>query len=294
MNHLFIVNPVAGKGRALSFVKRIKKEAGEVLKKFTLRITRYPGHATEIVKDYIKKGPCRIYSIGGDGTLNEIVNGMAGSKNTLAIIPAGSGNDFIRSIINDKKPDLKNIVKDCIKGKDIPVDLVKVNDKYFINVSSIGLDGDVTHNANMIKKIPLIPSQISYYLGILVALIKCRSYPLKIQIDDKFIEDNMLLSVIANGSYYGRGIKPAPMARFDDGLLDVCLIRKKKRFEILRLLPRYIRGSHEGIKGVSFHKGEKIRIQCNSNVSMNVDGDVEQIKDVSYEIIPHGIMVVVP
>ncbi len=296
MNHLFIVNPVAGKGRALAFVKRIKKEAGEVLKNFTLRITRYAGHATEIARDYLKKGPCRIYSVGGDGTLNEVVNGMAtaGSKNTLAIIPAGSGNDFIRSIIKSEKPDLKNIIKDCIKGRDVPVDLVKVNNKYFINVSSIGLDGDVTHNANQIKKIPLIPSQISYYLGILVTLIKCKSYPLKIHIDGRLVQDDMLLSVIANGSYYGRGIKPAPMARFDDGLLDICLIQKKKRFEILRLLPRYIKGTHNGIKGVSFYQCKKIRIQSDNNVSMNVDGDVEQIKDVSYEIIPNGIMVVVP
>jgi YegS/Rv2252/BmrU family lipid kinase len=292
MNHLFIVNPVAGKGRALRFVKRIQREAREVLKDFTLRITRYPGHATEIVRELRKKGPCRIYSVGGDGTLNEVVNGMAGSRNSIAVIPAGSGNDFIRSIV--KKTDLKHIIQKCIKGREIPVDLVKVNDKYFINVSSMGLDGDVAHATNMIKRIPLIPSQISYFLGILITLIKCRSYPLKIHIDGQCVEDDMLLAVIANGCYYGKGIKPAPLAQFDDGLLDVCLVKKKKRLEILYLLPRYMKGRHEGIKGVSFYKGKSIRIQCNGNVMMNLDGEVEKLTEASYEIIPGGIMVAVP
>jgi YegS/Rv2252/BmrU family lipid kinase len=292
MNHLFIVNPVAGKGKALRFVKRIQREAKKVLEDFSLKITHYPGHATEIAREFVKKGPCRIYSVGGDGTLNEVVNGMAGSSSSLAVIPAGSGNDFMRSI--SEKYDLQHIIPKCIRGTDIPVDLVKVNDKYFINVSSMGFDSDVAHATNIIKKIPLIPSQISYLLGILAALIKCKSYPLKVYIDGECIEDEMLLAVIANGRYYGKGIKPAPLARFDDGYLDVCLVRKKRRLEILRLLPRFAKGKHDSIEGVSFYRGKNVMIQCSSNVRVNLDGEVEQLNEVLYEIIPGGIKIAVP
>ncbi|MDD4494515.1 MAG: diacylglycerol kinase family lipid kinase [Eubacteriales bacterium] len=292
MKHLFVVNPTAGKGKAEKYVERIGKEAGGLLEEYEIKITEYPGHATEIVKEHVSKEKYRIYSVGGDGTLNEVTNGMAGSDSELAVIPAGSGNDFIRSVTSDDPK--KNIISRTIRGKAAPVDLVKVNDRYFINISSMGLDAEVAYFANKLKETKFVPGFLSYYLGLICTLVKCRSHHLKLIIDDQEVEEDALLVAVANGRYYGKGILPAPQAHFDDGLLDICLIEKKGRLEIIRLFPKYVKGKHADIPGVRFFTCKNVKISTSSSIAINLDGEVSRINEASYEIIPHGILVVYP
>ncbi|WP_187119280.1 diacylglycerol/lipid kinase family protein, partial [Clostridium polynesiense] len=106
MKHLFIINPEAGKGKALGYIEIIHRVFENIKEPYFIEITKYPGHATEIVQKYSLKGEYRVYSIGGDGTLNEVLNGVVGTKSTLAIVPAGSGNDFIKNITSTKDEDL--------------------------------------------------------------------------------------------------------------------------------------------------------------------------------------------
>jgi diacylglycerol kinase family enzyme len=114
MKHLFIVNPVAGKGKAMEYVPQIKKLFENKNDIYFIEITEKPGHATEIVKRYVNTESFRVYSIGGDGTLNEVLNGLAGSDSSLAVLPGGSGNDFIRSVI--KSQDTNGILKYFLHG----------------------------------------------------------------------------------------------------------------------------------------------------------------------------------
>ena len=107
MKHLFIINPFAGKGKTLKYIEQINNAFKKIKDEYFIEITKYPMHASLIAKEYSSKGDFRIYSVGGDGTLNEVLNGMAESNSSLAIIPGGSGNDFIRSIY--KKNHMKDI-----------------------------------------------------------------------------------------------------------------------------------------------------------------------------------------
>ena len=116
MKHLFIINPMAGKGRTLEYIPEIKKIFKVIKDEYFIQITNRPGHATEIVRSYVKTDIFRVYSIGGDGTLNEVLNGIVGSGSSLAVIPSGSGNDFFRSLCNDNK--LSNLLLRTIKGEE--------------------------------------------------------------------------------------------------------------------------------------------------------------------------------
>jgi len=293
MEHLFIINPVAGKGKALTFINDIKNLFVNSGNKYTIKITERPGHATEIAREYTKKGSLRVYSVGGDGTLNEVINGMVGSNSSLAIIPAGSGNDFIKSIVGNNF-DPKDILIRTVNGKVRLADLAKVNEKYFINISSVGFDAEVVYNTNKIKKLPGISGKLAYILGVIITLFKYNNNYLKVNIDGHCIETKSLLTAIANGRYYGGGMLPTPNAVIDDGQFDICLISEVNRFKIFRFFPRFIKGLHGNLKEVSFYKGKKVTIECDRDLAINIDGEVNKVRKASFEIIPKGISIVVP
>ena len=146
MKHVFIVNPVSGRGKALKVSLGIKKICEEEKLDYEIHYTNGPKDATRIAKE-VKGSKNIIYSVGGDGTLNEVLNGVIGTKNMLAVIPAGSGNDFYRTLskMDDEMP---------------LIDVGKVNGKYFLNVVSIGIDAEVAKNAEVMKKLKVPTSQI--------------------------------------------------------------------------------------------------------------------------------------
>ncbi|PYG89039.1 YegS/Rv2252/BmrU family lipid kinase [Ruminiclostridium sufflavum DSM 19573] len=292
MKHIFIINPKAGKGKAIELLPVINdlfKDKGE---EFIIRVTAYPGHATEIAREYSGMGACRIYSVGGDGTVNEVVNGMAGSRSSLGIIPTGSGNDFIRSIA--LVYDIREMLERTINGKEKSIDLARVNDKYFINISSIGFDADVVFNAGKFKRVPGVTGSMAYIISIIYTVLKKKIFPVKIYIDNKEMELKILLAAIANGRFYGGGIMAAPEAEIDDGFLDICLITGVSRFRILSLFPKYIKGEHRQLEEVSFYRGKNIKIESNAELRLNIDGEIMPSSEIEFEIINKGINVIIP
>ncbi|NLM36329.1 MAG: diacylglycerol kinase family lipid kinase [Clostridiales bacterium] len=292
MRHLFIINPQAGKGKTKEIIlmkeKACKKESVDYIIEFTKRV----GHAKEIAKEYTSKEAMRVYSVGGDGTLNEVLNGMAESDSSLAVIPSGSGNDFIRSITD--KEDLEEILTSSIKSEFELVDLGKCNEKYFINIASVGLDAEIVYNSIKLKRLPFIPSKFAYLLSIFTTVFGYKSKKLNIQLDDKNIYEKTLLTAVANGKYYGGGMKVAPRAELCDGSFEICHVKEASPFKIIRLFPRLIKGVHDTIKEVTFYKGKKIKIECEEEMSVNIDGELFRAKDISLEILPKAIRIVRP
>lgn len=292
MKHIFIINPVAGKGKTMNLIPEIKKLAGAAGLDYEIEVTKCPGHATELAAKYAAQAICRIYSVGGDGTLNEVLNGMAGSDSVLAMIPSGSGNDFIKSISNKK--DYDNIIKETIDGAEREIDLARVNGRYFLNISSLGFDAYVVYNTLKFKKLPFVTGSLAYVLGIFFSIIGRTSSDLKISIDDTTLKMEAMLAAVANGKYYGGGMLASPDAIIDDGLFDICLIEKKRRLAIMTLFPKFMKGQHGKIKGVSFKRGKKVTIESTRPVILNIDGEVSVISRADFEIIPKGIKIVIP
>lgn len=296
MHHLFIVNPVAGKGRALGIIPTIEARFDDSEETYEVAVTKAPGHAKEIAEEAASKyGMVRLYAVGGDGTLNEVVNGIAcsGSGTGLGIIPCGSGNDAARSLYTVLDPE--ELIRILPSSGSVPVDLGKLNDNYFINIASIGFDADVVLNRNYFKRFPLVSGPTSYVLGVLATLIKCRKYRLRITLDDmEPMEKELLLSIFANGSFYGGGMKAAPSAKMDDGILNFYLVDSCSRFTILKFFPLFRKGQHETMDIVSHYQGTRAMVESDSPFPVNIDGEVHMETRVSVELLNRRINVIIP
>lgn len=292
MKHLFVINPAAGKGKTVKLIPEIRECCEGMGLEYEIAVTEYPGHATEIASAHSKAQTLRIYSVGGDGTLNEVLNGLAGSGSSLAAIPSGSGNDFIRSITGDITP--ANLVKSAIEGSEHMIDYARVNDKYFVNISSLGFDAEVVYQAARYKKLPLITGKMAYIMGILTSIIRCKNHSMEITIDGETISKRTLLVAVGIGRYYGGGMLALPDAVIDDGLFDVCHADAMKRLSILKLFPKYMEGKHATIKGVHLCKAKKVSIRLDKPIPMNRDGEIVLVDRAEFEIYPKSLPFVFP
>ncbi len=292
IKHIFIVNPAAGKGKGLKLIPEIRKILTEKKQEYGIEITERPGHAQELARIHGGKGESRIYSVGGDGTLNEVLNGMVGMDSSLAVIPCGSGNDFIRSLTS--RWSIEDIVERTIDGSEKSIDVIKVNERYFINIASVGFDAEVVYNARKIKKIPGLPGSVAYILGILSTVFKYGGSHMHINIDGNRIDKKLLLTAVANGRYYGGGMLPVPAARIEDGLIDICTVDAISKVKILAFFPKLIKGTHGDMKEVSFYKGKRVEIASNHDMTINTDGEVIRGQEIVFEVIPKGVRIIVP
>lgn len=190
IKHLFIVNPVAGNGIAMKMTGTIHKLFKELKLKYQdisyeIVYTKEEGHATQIAKKYSAMGDYRIYAVGGDGTLNEVLNGMMGSGSSLGCIPGGSGNDFIKSLVETF--DRRRILMNTVLGQVEEIDVPSVDGRYFINIASMGFDASVVNNVEKWKNIKYLPNKFAYLASVLDTAKDFQNLSLKIVVDGKEI-----------------------------------------------------------------------------------------------------------
>lgn len=291
MRHLFIINPAAGKGKALRYRHAIEKYFEERGEDVRIALTEEPGHATCIARDFAREGSGRIYAVGGDGTLNEVLNGMAGTGCSLAVLPAGSGNDFFRNL--EAETD-ETLLARTIEGREEPVSLGEVEGRYFLNVASAGIDAAIAHNADRYKKLPLVGGTAAYVAGIFHTVFFYRSFPAVVRIDGESFSRKTLLLAVANGRCYGGGMKIAPGADIRSGEFEVYHVDEAGPFRILHLFPRLMAGTHESIREVSHAKGGQISIEAERAFPLNIDGEIRHVRKAEFRIIPEGVRLVVP
>ncbi len=297
MKHLFIVNPVCGKGisheRCTAGIKETMAELG--IDNYEIHVTTAPRDGYEYAKKEVDKGePIRVYACGGDGTLYEVVNACACKKNAqVAAFPLGSGNDFIR-IFGDKKS-LRNVA-DHVNGTPMEFDLIKCGDQYAINQCSMGIDAEICAKQAAFKKLPFLSGEAAYTAALLYCFLgKMKSrFTVTIDDDEPFTTD-ILFCVGANSRWYGGGYMAAPKALTYDGLLDFIVVRKKgPRVTLLPLINKYKKGLHLDWDITTFKRGKKINIKSAKPAAVNVDGETMYVNESTFEIVEKGITFVVP
>lgn len=276
MKHIFIINPISGNGRALKASLGIKKVCEKENLDYQIYYTNKKGDATKIAKN-IKGKNNIIYSVGGDGTLNEVLNGIVGTKNMLAIIPVGSGNDFYKTLekMDDEMP---------------LIDIGKVNNKYFINVLSIGIDAEVAKNAEIMKKLKIPTSQI-YNASIVYTFFKYKFKNIEYIVDNTSLKRKITLLTVCNGKMYGGGYKIAPEALLSDGYFDVYFVNKIHKPIIPFLISKLKKGTHESLKEVTKSKATKIKFKCDYDLVCNVDGEIIIDNKFNIKILPKAILI---
>ncbi len=300
MKHIFVVNPNAGKKDRFSDIcELLKKYDGKI--DYEVYKTTCKGDGREFVKSYLSSHPkdeiYRFYAIGGDGSLHDVVNGAYMYENAeVACFPSGSGNDFIKSFKDH--PGFRDIDK-LINGKVKKVDLLKANNKVSINIFNYGFDGEVTFKMHKIKRWPLMSGKGAYNLAAISSLLFNMSTPMKVTLDDEVVfDDKGLLIAVANGHTYGGGYKCAPLSLVDDGLIDVCLIKKVSRFSAPGLMGVYKKGEHlesKKLKGkVIYKKCKHVVIESPQPVAYAIDGEVFREAKIDITILPLALNFVLP
>jgi YegS/Rv2252/BmrU family lipid kinase len=292
MKVLFIVNPTAGKGRAAREVTKIKTVMEEMEGVgYDIVYTEKPGHATELARQGGQSGYDIIFAVGGDGTVNEVMNGIAGTQSALAVVPGGSGNDFIRSL--SLKGSTDDIIKRTVSGVRKKIDLGVINGRYFANISSVGFDAEVVLATQKAKKF-FLSGSAAYLAGLIVTILRRSPYKVRMVIDEGEVEDVILLAAVANGKYYGGGMMAAPEAIINDGLFDICCISRMSRLKMLILFPQFMKGKHKKFKEVRFFRSRKVYIESENPIPINVDGEVFRDNKACFELLPGELLVAVP
>lgn len=310
MRNIFIINPNAGstkKGEQLiAAINDAEKKTGM---KCEIYFTRYAGDGYRYIRETCENDPeqkIRFFGAGGDGTLNEVVNGCHGFDNAIAgIIPIGTGNDFVR-IFGSEKYFLD--IEAQLKGNSKPIDLIRCEyvqdgDKkisYCDNMINIGFDSNVVAKADEIHRKSFVNGSAAYILGVAVILIKKKGADLRIELDDGYVHDGpLLLTAVANGNFCGGGVKSSPESILDDGEIEVSVIKDVSRTRFISLFPSYSKGTHFSRKGadeiIDYHKVKSARIRTNAEPMMvSNDGELFLTDEIYLEVEERAVRFSVP
>lgn len=309
-NYYFLINPAAGQGKGV----KLKEDILSLKDKFNINLdiifTKEELDAEFIARDIARSASfdtiTRIYSCGGDGTLNEVVNGVCGYDNVeIGIIPTGTGNDFIRNF--GTKEDFL-ILENQIRGESKEVDLLKYkifnkgyeSERYCINMINIGFDSEVVVRANKVQKFPFLSGSKAYTIGALIGIIEKNLSSFNVKVDDKLFHDGKsLLVAIGKGSYCGGGYKALPKSIVDDSMIDIGLVKDCSRKDILKLMTKYKKGLHLdteiGRQIVNYDKVKKVSLETyKEDIYVSVDGELEKAKKIEIEILPKKIKFINP
>jgi diacylglycerol kinase (ATP) len=304
MNHLFVINPVAGDNDATpSIIAQLEEIFGEDHEHCEIHITKGPGECTGFLRNHLaaNRTPTRVYACGGDGTLNETLNGVIGFPHvSLACYPCGTANDFIKIFGRESAFAFRDI-RALVNGGHERIDLIRcmTNDshdgRYAINICSAGLDARVARDVHRYSDLPLIGGTGAYIFSLILNVIKGISQKYTITIEGKDITSDYAILVAANGRYYGGSFCAVPEAMPNDGLCDFLVVPKLGRIALARMIGRFKNGRHREIpQYIKWQRGESLRIRAKKPFAANVDGEAWLCDDITFSIVRDGLSFVVP
>ena len=279
MRHIFVINPAAGKGRHLeNTCAEIRQAAEQAGIRPEIYVTRAAGDGERFAREAASGGePVRLYACGGDGTLNELLNGVYGFENAeLASVPVGSGNDFVK---NFSEPEAFLDLDRQLRGRARPVDVILCGGRCCLNLANIGFDSDVCRRMAGLKKLPLVSGKGAYNLAVAATFVRKIGQRLRAVFPDGEVSDAVrVLTAVGNGVCYGGGYYAAPEASLTDGLMDVVMVRKMSRLRIVRLIGEYKAGNHLTHPGFKpyllFRRVPSLRIESDRPIDLCVDGEI--------------------
>ncbi|MGE5573163.1 MAG: diacylglycerol/lipid kinase family protein [Bacillota bacterium] len=287
-----IVNPMAGRGRAARAIPVICRtlEKGKV--DFDIYITKGPGDATGAAGRALDEGYDVIAAAGGDGTTNEVANGIAGREAILAVIPCGSGNDMAISLGLPR--DVERACRVILEGRPRTRDLGRVIDRFFVNAVGVGFDATVARTAsNDLRRLPVRGAAL-YVIAVLKTLAEYSACEMRLAVDEKVMTVRPLLVAVGIGKTYAGGMRIVPDAEPDDGLYDVCVIESMGSLETLYNLPKVFTGSHTKVEKATMLRGRYVSIRSSNPVPLHMDGEVFVQDEMEFTLIPGGLRAMYP
>jgi YegS/Rv2252/BmrU family lipid kinase len=293
------VNPAAESGAVgRRWPELAHRAAGLGLQGDTL-LSERPGHLGELAREAIEDGASLVVAVGGDGTVNEVAQGLAGKQAELAIIPRGTGWDFARTYGIPRR--LEDAVAVALEGHVRAIDLGRASyrrwdgreaESYFANIASAGMSGVIAKRANETSK--ALGGKVSYAWATLAVFARWQNDEVLVQVDGERRSGRMHDVVVANGRYFGGGMMICPHAEPDDGLFDVLLIGDLTKRDLLLTLPKTYRGRHLPHPKAELLRGTVVTVDAPEPLPVELDGEQPGTTPARFEIVPQALRLRVP
>ncbi len=291
-SYFLIVNLIAGQGRCKEVFPKVKVELDKRRIEYDLHYTNEPLEAIDVAKMGIEAGFSHVVAMGGDGTVNEVTNGLLGSAATLAVIPAGTGNDFARVMGIPTEP--LQAVEILEQGTERTIDLGRIaGERHFVNGLGIGLDAQVARDVLAMKR---MRGAAAYIYAAVKEIFRFHAFPIQIQAEGWEEQLDCLSLGIANGCFCGGGFMLAPRATVDDGLIDIAAIGDFPKLERLIRLPQARAGKHLHLSRVRYHQTAAATMTSPAKLIAHMDGEPYRLSGESFRVesVPQALRVRVP
>ncbi len=288
---LILFNPTAGQANHLiSALERAADRWRDHGWQVDLRPTRSAGDATHLARDAARQSYGVVVAAGGDGTVNEVVNGLVGTQTALAVLPIGTVNIWAREM--GLPMDLQRSAIAFLQARLEQIDLGQVGTRYFLLMAGVGFDAAVTAQIRSAEKKRF--GAIAYVMQALQLAQKFEGFRAHIRIDGKRIRGRILMVVIGNSQLYGGVVKLTAHAVLNDGLLDVCVIKGRSMLTApLRLLSIFLR-HYDRDPEVNYYRARQVKISGQKGLPVQVDGDYLGVTPMSFQVVPKSLWVLVP
>ena len=290
MKHLFLINPAAGKrDSTFDCAGLIHARCDARGLDYEIRVSKKPGDLTRYAREAAAEGgELRLYACGGDGTLNEVVNGAAGCANAAVTHwPTGSGNDFVK-LFSD--PARFRDLDALLDGEETRLDLIRCGTRRAVNICSMGFDARVGTEIAKYKRLPLLSGSGAYIASAGINLIRGIHQPCTVEVAGERLPGEKSLVCVCSGRWYGGGFNPVPEAEPDDGLLDVLVVKGVSRFGVARLIGVYKAGRYRELPDLIRHfRVPEVRVICEKESVINLDGEAAYGRDVTFRAEPRAL-----
>jgi len=297
---VFLVNPAADNGATGRRWPQIAKGAAAAGLTGDVLMSERPGQLTELARQAAEDGATQLVAVGGDGTVYEVVNGIAGREGVdLAIVPRGTGRDFVRTYGIPRR--LEDALRTARDGRIREIDLGRARfrswqgetaETYFANIASAGMSGAIAKRANETNK--ALGGKASYFWATFAVFARWRTSEITVTVDGESRRSRMHDVVVANGRYFGGGMMICPQAEPDDGFFDVLLIGNLTKRDLVLTLPKTYRGSHLPHPKAELLRGSAVEIEAPDPLPVELDGEQPGTTPARFDLVPRAVRLRVP
>jgi YegS/Rv2252/BmrU family lipid kinase len=294
---VLIANVRSGKGGVGKALPEVEAALRERALDYEVRLTQHRGHAIEIAREVVKSGGDFVVAMGGDGTVHEVVNGMLEDDKAInpdavfGVVAAGTGSDFIKTFGMPNQP--REAVRHLDGGESFLIDIGKVTymqdgtevTRYFPNIAEVGLGAAVVARA---EKLPRWLGPTVYLVAFWLCMRKHKAAQVNVDVVDRVYQGYMNNMVVANGQFFGGGMKIAPKAAPTDGLLDIQIEHARKR-EAIAMMPKVFKGQHVPHPDIEEFKRVRCSITCDRELPIEADGEVLGTTPATFEVLPEAL-----
>jgi YegS/Rv2252/BmrU family lipid kinase len=296
---VFLVNPASDGGATGKRWPELAHRAARLGLEGETLFSERPGHLIELARSAVDGGAKLVVAVGGDGTLNEVVNGIARREVELATIPLGTGMDFVRTYGIPTAFDGAVVVARDGRPRTIDAGLVRYRtwsgdeaERWFANVGSVGMSGAVAQRANGMSK--ALGGKATFFYALTRVFLEWENTEVTVVLDDTERHGRMHDVIVANGAWHGGGMKLAPGAQPDDGLFEVVLIGDVGKIDFLTTAPKIYKGKHVHHPKVEVLRSARVQVDAAEHLPIEVEGEQVGTTPAAFEIVPGALRLRVP